>query len=189
MGYLSKEASLTVLFVLTIGIFFAEIIAGYASGSIALIADSFHMLSDVIAIFVAGYSMRLAKMTSFDPQYTYGLQRSEVLGKGIVIKGALINAISLLTLCFTIGVEAIQRFFNPSEIKNPYMVLIVGICGLVVNAIGLFLFHEHAHNHGSHSHALPSVSEAQTQITDLEVGHPVASRQKIIQMGKFPADP
>ncbi|KAJ3271915.1 hypothetical protein HK104_004609 [Borealophlyctis nickersoniae] len=102
---ISREARLGTLAVLTTSLFIAEIVVGYISGSIALVADSFHMLSDVISLFIAWYSIKLAGKTSYGPNYTYGWQRAEVLG-------ALINGVFLLALCFTIIVEAVQRFVD-----------------------------------------------------------------------------
>ena len=55
--------------------------------------------------------------------------------------GALINGVFLLALCFMIYIEAIQRFFEPVVIEDPVLVLIVGGVGLLVNVIGLFIFH------------------------------------------------
>nr|KAJ3418118.1 hypothetical protein HK105_000318 [Polyrhizophydium stewartii] len=77
---------------------------------------------------------QLASATKFNPSYTYGLQRAEVLG-------ALINGVSLLALCFSITIEAIQRFFVPVVLRNPLLVVITGSAGLLMNICGLFLFH------------------------------------------------
>lgn len=55
--------------------------------------------------------------------------------------GALINGVFLLALCFMIFIEAVQRFEAIEEIKQPELVLIVGCVGLVVNLLGLVLFH------------------------------------------------
>lgn len=57
----------------------------------------------------------------------------------------------LIALCFSITIEAIQRFFEPHTIEDPKLVLWVGLAGLLINLIGLFLFHEHSHGHG-HGH-------------------------------------
>ncbi|KAI9594545.1 cation efflux protein [Syncephalis fuscata] len=128
---LSRSVRISILLVLTTIFFFLELIVGYAAGSIALVADSFHMLSDILSLCVALYAIRLAKRTNHAPRYSYGWQRAEVLG-------ALING-------------AIQRFVSPEPIESPQLVLIVGGAGLVVNLLGMFLFHEHGHGHG-HGH-------------------------------------
>jgi zinc transporter 1 len=88
----------------------------------------------VVSIAVAYYALHLATNTSASSTYTYGLQRAEVLG-------ALINAVSLLTLCFTIIIEAIQRLFEPVHIQHPVLVIIVGSVGLAFNLIGMGMFH------------------------------------------------
>lgn len=64
---------------------------------------------------------------------TFGWARAEVLG-------ALINAVFLCALCFSIFVESIKRFYDPEEIHKPILILGVGTTGLLVNLIGLFLF-------------------------------------------------
>ncbi|KAI8814164.1 zinc/cadmium resistance protein-like protein [Cladochytrium replicatum] len=142
-----RERKLLVFGSLTVSFFFVELIVGYVTGSLALVADSFHMLSDVVALIVGFLAIRLARnYSNSTPSYTYGLQRAEVLG-------ALVNGVFLLALCFTIIVQAIERFVTPTPIQDPNLVLIVGAVGLGSNIIGLFLFHDHGgHSHGSHSH-------------------------------------
>lgn len=65
---------------------------------------------------------------------TFGWARAEVLG-------ALINAVFLLALCFSILIESLKRFVDPERLHNPFLVLVVGVIGLLVNICGLFLFH------------------------------------------------
>lgn len=75
---------------------------------------------------------------------TFGWARAEVLG-------ALINAVFLVALCFSITVESIKRFIDIEAIHNPEQVLIVGFIGLLVNVVGLFLLYDsggHGHSHG-----------------------------------------
>jgi len=80
---------------------------------------------------------------------TYGWARAEVLG-------ALVNAVFLVALCFSITMESLKRFYEPEAIHDPKLILTVGALGLVVNLLGLCLFHEHGghgHSHGGgHSH-------------------------------------
>merc|ERR1719283_374031 len=69
------------------------------------------------------------------------------------IIGALINGTILLTSCFIMGLEAIQRMaFEHEEIENIDLVLIVGGLGLGINLIGLFIFGHHGHSHSHHGH-------------------------------------
>ncbi len=57
-----------------------------------------------------------------------------------------------VALCFSITVESLKRFYEPEDIHNPQMILLVGALGLVVNLLGLCLFHEHGHSHGGGGH-------------------------------------
>lgn len=130
---------------LTFGFFVVEVVVSRVTGSLAMLSDSFHMLSDVIALLVALLAVRLADQTAATSLNTFGWIRAEVMG-------ALVNAVFLTALCFTILLEAVERYTEPHEIDNPRVVVWVGVAGLVVNLLGLLLFHGYAgHGHG-HSH-------------------------------------
>lgn len=79
------------------------------------------------------------------PLFSYGWQRAEILG-------ALFNGVFLLALCFSIFMEALERFVKVPEVSNPKLIVIVGSLGLTSNLIGLCLFHGHGHPHAGHSH-------------------------------------
>ncbi|KAF9087010.1 hypothetical protein BGX29_001095 [Mortierella sp. GBA35] len=143
---LSRSGRIILLLVLNIIMFLAEIVVGYMTGSLALIADAFHMLSDVLSQIIALYAIRLAAKTKWQPTLSYGWQRAELLG-------ALYNGVFLLALTFTILLDAIQRFFKHEEIEDPKLVLIVGGIGLACNLLGLVLFHDHAGHGHSHGHS------------------------------------
>ncbi|CCE78486.1 Piso0_001109 [Millerozyma farinosa CBS 7064] len=136
----SKEIRILSLLALDTVFFLLEVIIGYSVHSLALVADSFHMLNDIISLVIALWAVRYKNTKPADRYYTYGWQRAEILG-------ALINAVFLIALCFTIVIDAIQRFFEPQEISQPKLVLVVGIAGLFSNGIGMVLFHEHGHSH------------------------------------------
>lgn len=136
---ITRQTRLKIVIVLTTIMFLGEIIFGYITHSIALVTDSFHMLSDIAAMVIAHYAISLSQRKSFDSErYTFGWQRAETLG-------ALVNSVFLLALCFTIFLTAIQRFFEPVIITQPLIVLIVGSVGLCVNLIGILLFHNAHH--------------------------------------------
>ena len=86
-----------------------ELVVGHITNSTALVADSFHMLSDVIALLIALVSVKLSPREW--SRNTYGWARAEVVG-------ALINSVFLLALSFSISVEAIQRFLV-SDLSQP----------------------------------------------------------------------
>lgn len=141
-----KTGSVISMLFMTSSFFLVEIIVGYATNSMALVADSFHMLSDVISLIIGFFALRYSKRSQRTERNTFGWQRAEVLG-------ALVNSVFLIALCFSILVESLKRLVEPESLKNPVLVLIVGAVGLAVNLIGLMLFHEHGHGHGhGHSH-------------------------------------
>lgn len=140
-----KEIRILSLLVIDTVFFFVELISGYMVHSLALVADSFHMLNDIISLLIALWAVGVAKNKNPDSKYTYGWKRAEILG-------ALINAVFLIALCVSILIEAIQRFVEPQTITNPKLVLVVGCLGLCSNFVGLLLFHDDGgHGHG-HSH-------------------------------------
>jgi len=144
--YTGKRCRLLSMFALTASYFIVELVVGHLTNSMALIADSFHMLSDISALIIAFVSVKMAPK-SWDKN-TYGWARAEVLG-------ALVNAVFLVALCFSITMESLKRFYEPEKIHDPKLILVVGALGLLVNLLGLCLFHEHGghgHSHGGHAH-------------------------------------
>ncbi|KAF1946342.1 zinc homeostasis factor 1 [Clathrospora elynae] len=142
---LSKSTRIMILLGIDTVFFFLELVVGYAVHSLALVADSFHMLNDVISLLVGLWAVKVASQKTNSKTYTYGWQRAETLG-------ALINGVFLVALCLSIFLEAIQRFVEPQEVSHPKIILIVGCFGLASNIIGLFLFHDHGHGGHSHGH-------------------------------------
>lgn len=146
--YTGKKCRLLTMIGLTTGFFVMELVVGYVTNSMALVADSFHMLSDVVSIIIAFLSVKMSpKKWS---KNTFGWARAEVLG-------ALVNSVFLIALCFSILVESLKRFIEIEEVHDPQLILIAGSIGLFVNIIGLFLFHDHGHGHShggkSHGHS------------------------------------
>ena len=85
--------------------------------------------------------------------------------------GALLNGTILLTSCFIMGLEAIQRIaFFHDEIQNVDWVLIVGGLGLFINLIGLCIFHDHGLGHG-HSHDHSPQADLSVQIDEISHDH------------------
>ncbi len=169
-----KQIRIVSLLVLDTIFFLLEIIIGYMSHSLALIADSFHMLNDIFSLLVALWAVKVAKERDPDAKYTYGWKRAEILG-------ALVNAVFLIALCFSIFIEALQRLIEPQEITNPKLVMYIGITGLMSNCVGLVLFNEHDHGHshmelpdnvivGTHSHVNPDDLES-TAVADTDDEH------------------
>jgi len=158
---LSKSHRMQILLAVSVIFFVIELVAGIAVHSLALVADSFHMLNDVLSLCVGLWAVKVAKSRPRTKNFTYGWQTAETLG-------ALINGVFLVALCFSIMLEAIQRFFDPPEISHPQWILGIGSAGLAMNIMGLFLFHDHSgHAHGSagkshrHGNATNSLREVE----------------------------
>ncbi|WP_405071738.1 cation diffusion facilitator family transporter [Kribbella sp. NBC_01510] len=115
---------------LIVGFMAAEIIVGIAAGSLALITDAAHMLTDAIAILLALIAIRLAARPPAGG-YTYGFKRVEILS-------AQANGITLLLLAAYFVFEAISRMIHPPDVKGG-LVLITGLVGIVVNLLATWL--------------------------------------------------
>lgn len=109
-----------------------EVVGGLWTGSLALLADAAHMLTDVGGLFLALVAIRFAARPA-TPEKTFGYVRMEVLS-------ALANAVVLLLLTVYILYEAYQRFLAPPEILSGPM-LVVAIVGLAVNLVSMRLLH------------------------------------------------
>ena len=110
----------------------AEAVAGWWTGSLALLADAGHMLSDAAALGLSLFAMWIAQRPP-TPQHTYGYYRTEILA-------ALVNAVTLIVISIFIFIEAARRFGQPPEvIAGPMMAVAIG--GLCVNVAGLWILH------------------------------------------------
>ncbi|WP_231703195.1 cation diffusion facilitator family transporter [Halopseudomonas pelagia] len=123
----SNERRLLMVFALTFGYALIQAVGGWLSGSLALIADSGHMISDAAALLLALIAYRIARKPA-DATRTYGFHRIRVLA-------ALANGASLLILVAWIAWEAISRINSPVEVLAGPM-LVVAVIGLLVNIIG-----------------------------------------------------
>ncbi|CAE6771244.1 cation diffusion facilitator family transporter [Nitrospira defluvii] len=112
-----------------------EVIAGLFTGSLALLADAGHMLTDVAALSLSAFALWMAGKPS-TPENTYGYHRAEILA-------AVVNAVVLLLLATWILYEAYDRFGEPSQVLGLPM-LLVGLVGLAVNLASLKLLDGHA---------------------------------------------
>lgn len=109
-----------------------EVIGGILSGSLALLADAGHMLTDTMALALAAVAFQVCKRPA-DAKLTYGYHRFQILA-------AFVNGLSLLFIVGWILVEAVDRFFAPTEVLGKTM-LVVAAAGLVVNLIAFAVLH------------------------------------------------
>jgi cobalt-zinc-cadmium efflux system protein len=131
VGRLKWVLIITALFMI------AEVVGGLLSGSLALLADSGHMFTDVAALALSLFAMRIAQRPP-NPKRTFGYVRFEILA-------ALVNGATLLLIAGMIVFEAWQRLRDPVAIDASIM-LGVATLGLVVNITGAGLLHSHAHD-------------------------------------------
>lgn len=109
-----------------------EVIGGIISGSLALLADAGHMLTDTMALALAAAAFHVSKRPA-GGNLTYGYQRFQILA-------AFVNGLSLLLVVGWIFYEAVQRFVTPREILGETM-LTVAAAGLVINIISFAVLH------------------------------------------------
>jgi len=109
-----------------------EVVGGILAGSLALLADAGHMLTDTMALALAAIAFHVGKRPA-DARRTFGYQRFQILA-------AFVNGLSLLVIVGWILVEAMRRFVSPVEVAGPTM-LAVAAAGLVVNVIAFAVLH------------------------------------------------
>ncbi len=121
-----------VALVLTGAFMIVEVVGGIISGSLALLADAGHMLTDTMALALAAMAFHVSKRPP-DGNLTFGYQRFQILA-------AFVNGLSLLAVVGWILFEAINRFISPNEILGETM-LAVAAAGLLVNLISFAVLH------------------------------------------------
>ncbi len=119
-----NERAVLIGLMLTGTFMIAEVVGGVLSGSLALIADAGHMLTDTVALFLAWLGFRLGRRPA-DARRSFGYSRLEVLA-------GLINALTLFALVVWIAYEAVQRLLEPHEVLAGPM-FVVAVLGLLVN--------------------------------------------------------
>ncbi len=121
-----------------------EVFAGLAFGSMALLADGWHMGTHVAAFMITLFAYRYTRKNADSPDFSFGPGKINVLG-------GFASAVALGVVALVMAVESIGRFFSPVEIQYGQSVLVAGI-GLVVNIACAFLLHgSHGHDH-HHGH-------------------------------------
>ena len=134
-----RTRSLAWTLALVIAYTVAEVIGGIWSGSLALLADAGHMVSDAAALALTLFAIRFARKAP-TAERTFGFHRAEILA-------ALVNGVTLIAIALFIFMEAYERLQQPPEVEGGLM-LGVAAGGLAVNLAGLWLLR------GSHAHDL-----------------------------------
>lgn len=133
---------------LTAATMVVEIAAGWVTGSMALLADGFHMATHAGALAVAAAAYRYARRHARNPRYTFGTGK---VGDLAGFASALLLGVTALF----IAIESGMRLFQPVTVAFSEATL-VAVIGLVINIVSaLLLGHDHAHDHdhdGDHDH-------------------------------------
>jgi cobalt-zinc-cadmium efflux system protein len=110
--------------------FIVEVTAAFVGSSLALLADAGHLLTDVIALAVSAWALRLATRPA-QGRWTFGLRRAEILS-------AAANGVTLIAIALVIGVEAIERLVTPHRVEGA-LVLTIALVGAAVNVAATFV--------------------------------------------------
>ncbi|CAF0843020.1 unnamed protein product [Rotaria sp. Silwood1] len=136
----SKTGRMIIMLILTVGIAIAEIGYGIRSRSQLLIADGLFSFAEGIALVGSLVALRYAKAERLHAKNTFGWARLELLA-------GLLQEVLLLSLSFSIIVDAINKLINPNHIEDPSAMIYLGIAGFCIGLLGLFLFRGYHHDH------------------------------------------
>ncbi|KAJ5503176.1 Cation efflux protein [Penicillium fimorum] len=174
--HLSRSTRLSVVIGISTCFFLAEISLGFYTHSIALIADAFHYLNDLVGFVIALVALKKSERRESPKELTFGWQRAQLLG-------AFFNGVLLFGLGISIFLQSIERFialqrgyhgldrvlisFDNDDVHNPKLMFIIGCVGLGLNIISAVFLHgrvhevvypEHGHGHG-HDHGVSPTIE------------------------------
>ena len=127
---LSNERRVFWVMVLTGGFMIVEAAGGLLSGSLALLADAGHMLTDTAALALSWFAFRLGRRPA-DPKRSFGYHRFQILA-------AFANGLTLFAIAGWIVIEAIGRLLHPVEVQGVPMMTIAAI-GLLINVVGFWI--------------------------------------------------
>ena len=115
----------------------SQVVGGLVSGSLSLISDALHNLSDVISLIISYIANRLSKQKA-STNKTFGYKRAEIIA-------AFVNAATLIIVAVYLVYEAIQRFSDPKPISSG-IVIWLAILGIIANGLSVLLLHKDSKN-------------------------------------------
>jgi len=127
-----NERRVFLAMLLTGGFMLAEVAGGVVAGSLALLADAGHMLTDCASLALAWMAFRIGRRPH-DARRTYGYHRFQVLA-------AFVNGLALIAIVLWIAIEAARRLLAPVEVLGGLM-LAVAVVGLLVNLVVFWILH------------------------------------------------
>lgn len=144
---------------LTSGTMAVEIFFGYWTGSMALLADGYHMASHVFALGLSWAAYIISRKYSDNSKFSFSKNK-------LLALSGYTSAIVLLVIVVIMAIESIDRFFNPVEIKfgEAIFVAVIGLAVNVLSAVFLHHGHEH-HDHNIRSAYLHVLADGLTSLT------------------------
>ncbi|WP_427982635.1 CDF family Co(II)/Ni(II) efflux transporter DmeF [Agarivorans sp.] len=141
-----------------------EIIAGTVYGSMALLADGWHMGTHAAAFCITLFAYRYAQKHANNTRFSFGTGKVSVLG-------GFTSAIALGLVAIVMLIESAHRLFNPQTIQFDQAIL-VAIIGFVVNAVSMWLLHDHHHHsEARHHHHEPTSSHQHQHDHNLQAAY------------------
>lgn len=128
----SSRRSLLIGLAITSSFAAVEFVTGWVAGSLALMGDAGHMITDAAALGLGAIAATLSQRPP-SRRHTFGLKRAEIVG-------ALVNAVFMLLVVFWIVVESVERLFDPTPVDGT-LVLVVAAIGLLINLGVLRVLH------------------------------------------------
>jgi cation diffusion facilitator family transporter len=140
------EKNTRLVIVLTLVTMVAEISAGLAFGSMALLADGWHMASHAGALGITAAAYAVARRQARNPRFTFGTGKVGTLG-------GYTSAVVLMVVALLMALESVNRLISPVNISFD-MAILVACLGLIVNLASAYLLghHGHGHEHGEEEH-------------------------------------
>ncbi|KAJ5807054.1 hypothetical protein N7474_010646 [Penicillium riverlandense] len=138
--HLSRSTRLMIVIGISSCFFLVEISVGFYTHSLALIADAFHYLNDLVGFVIALVALKISESDDSPKDLSFGWQRAQLLG-------SFFNGVLLFALGISILLQAIDRFISLHRVEDPRLMFIVGSIGLGLNIISAVFLHEHGHGH------------------------------------------
>ncbi|KAH8797741.1 putative metal ion resistance protein/transporter [Xylogone sp. PMI_703] len=131
---ISRSSRLIIIIGISFSFFVAEISVGFYTHSLALVADAFHYMNDLVGFIVALVALKMSQLPDSPKDLSFGWQRAQLLG-------AFFNGVFLLALGVSIFLQSIERFVTLQRVESPKLILIMGAVGFALNIISILFLH------------------------------------------------
>ncbi|KAI0150362.1 cation efflux protein [Xylariaceae sp. FL1272] len=171
---LSSKQKLIAIISISFTFFIAEIAVAFWTKSLALLADAFHYLNDLVGFVIALAAIIVSERANSPQNFSFGWARAQLLG-------AFFNGVFLLALGLSILIQSIERFIETQNVESPMLVLIIGSVGLGLNILSAIVLYVMGHDHGGHDHdhghghGSQVANEESATHVDVEAATPIAN--------------